>query len=196
MSSTQNIRRFQANPVEVAIFSVVALIFGNSVYNLFYGPQEFNPLALSQMHANPISEGRSPSSTILLNQTVNISCEKPIEEFTHASKIRLIGALCGAEKPENAGSEGGLENRKPPRLVITNMTNQFSAQVFADVVSGKFSTDYIPLNTGKNTIHLEFSYANGKPVSQDIVVNKNSPIPSAVESASTAPAPAAAIPPI
>jgi hypothetical protein len=121
------------------------------------------------MHANPISEGRSPSSTTFLNQTLNIDCKKlatgTSEELTSASKIRLVGALCGLQEP-------GIEAARRPRILVTNLANQFSATVFADKSSDKFSTDYIPLNTGKNTLHLEFNYNQGQTVSLEINVNK------------------------
>jgi hypothetical protein len=41
------------------------------------------------------------------------------------------------------------------------------------VFAGKFTTDYIPLTPGKNPIHLEFSYMDGKTFKQDYAINKN-----------------------
>ncbi|MGZ3707368.1 MAG: hypothetical protein ACXWPM_00700, partial [Bdellovibrionota bacterium] len=59
--NVSKVRRFKTNPVEIVIFSVVSLIFINSLYNLFYDHQGFHPAALSPMAANPTSEGRAPA---------------------------------------------------------------------------------------------------------------------------------------
>jgi hypothetical protein len=172
MSSTQNLGRFRANPVEVTIFLAATLILTNSVYELFYSPHEFHPLALATMHANPVSEGRSPSSTTVLNQTLNLDCKTLLagtsEEITKASKVRLVGHFCTSQD----AIHDNHETDKQPKLLVTNLANQFSATVFLDTTTDQFSTDYIPLNFGKNTLHLEFNESNGKPFSVEITANR------------------------
>ncbi|MGZ3689470.1 MAG: hypothetical protein ACXVBW_14305, partial [Bdellovibrionota bacterium] len=140
------VRRFKTNPVEIVIFSVVSLIFINSLYNLFYDHQGFHPAALSPMAANPTSEGRAPASVVQKSfKSVDLSCESNPEQDTTATKVRLAGPLCEID--------AALDAAKLLRTTIINTANQFNATVFPDVSTGKFSTDYIPLNTGKNPIH-------------------------------------------
>lgn len=160
--STPQIKRFRVNPVELAIFLIVSLIFGNSVYNLFYDRQGFRPTALAPMEANPISEGRAPAS-VKTSQTflnLEIKCGAPAEENTAATKVRLTGPLCGAVADE----------QKLVKTQISNDANKFNATVFPH--SGRFSTDYIPLNAGKNPIRMEFTFQGGRSFSQDLVINK------------------------
>jgi hypothetical protein len=164
-----HVKRFRTNPVELAIFSVITLIFFNSVYNLFYDQQGFRPAALKPMAATPISEGRSPASASVPQAFVNVGvrCDANADKDTTATKVRLTGMLCG---------EGRAPASDATTLVkaqVTNTANKFAATVFTDVNSGKFSTDYIPLNLGKNPIRIEFSYRGGKVVTQDFNVVKN-----------------------
>jgi hypothetical protein len=165
MGAPQHIRRFRVNPVEVAIFSVVTLIFLNSVYNLFYDRQGFHPAALAPMAAVPVSEGRAPASVNQAFANLEVKCGVNTDQDTQAAKVRLTGTLCGA----SAGTDGS----KLLKTQIVNNANRFNATVFTDLSAGKFSTDYIPLNTGKNPIHLEFTFQGGKLVSHDVTVNKN-----------------------
>jgi hypothetical protein len=164
-----HIRRFRTNPVELAIFSVVTLIFVNSLYNLFYDRANFKPTALAPMAANPISESnpRSPASTASVSAqaflNVDVRCEAPQDQDTNASKVRLTGPLCGA---------GAVDGKDLLKAQVVNNANKFNATVFTDLNAGKFSTDYIPLNTGKNPIKLEFSYRGGRVVTQELSVVK------------------------
>ena len=56
---------------------------------------------------------------------------------------------------------------------MVNSANKYSATVFTDVSSQKFSTDYIPLVSGRNAIHVEFSYQGGKTFSRDLALERN-----------------------
>ena len=160
-------RRFKVNPVEVAIFSVILLVFANSVYSLIYDQPGFKPNALSAVAANPLGDaGRAPafSSQAFLNY--DLKCEDSSESGTNASKVRISGPLCGMPS-------GTAESVQLLHTQIVNGTNRFNATVFTDLNTGKFSTDYIPLAAGRNTIHVEFSFSGGKSISKDIVVTKN-----------------------
>lgn len=158
------VRKFRTNPVEMAVFSVVTLIFANSVYNLFYDQQNFRPAALTPMAANPISEGRAPASVTQAFASVEVTCGDAMNsQKTAASKVRLSGALCGV-MPGDTG--------KLVKTVVVNNANQVNATVFTDPNSAKFSTDYIPLNSGQNSIHLEFSYRDGTTYRQNLNFEK------------------------
>ncbi len=163
MSQIHTIRRFRINPVEVVIFLMISTIFIHSLYKLFYNYDAFNPIALVPLNSNPISEGRSLASVTPVLLNVDIPCDKPVTITSQASRVRLHGQLCGVNPNEGAS--------KLAKMTIINSANQFNATVFTDVYNEKFSTDYIPLNTGINSIQLNFSYLDKKPVSQEIILN-------------------------
>lgn len=159
------LKHFRTNPVELAIFLAVTGIFANSVYRLFYDSGSFQATALTRMAANPVSEGRSLASTRQSFLNVDLRCDAMGEQDTGANKIRLTGPLCG--------TDAAIDASKLVKAVVFNSANKFNATVFTDTTAGKFSTDYIPLNTGRNPIHVEFSYRGGKIVSQELVLNRN-----------------------
>ena len=166
--SAEPARRFRINPIEVAIFTVIAAIFVKSAYSLFYQADGFQPVALTPMTANPISEGRAPASANKVQfSEVELNCNPALlqEQEITAAKIRLVGSFCG----DKIGAEG----KNLSKTSVVNQSNKAIATVFTDVNAGKFSTDYIPLNTGRNLIHVEFSYADGKVIAKDVAVNKN-----------------------
>jgi hypothetical protein len=165
-SAPANVKRFRTNPVEVAIFSVITLVFFNSVYHLFYDQGGFKPAALAPMAANPISEGNSQAPATQPFVNVDVRCDANADQDTTAAKVRLVGALCDSGR--NPASVGQLA-----KVTVINTANRFTATVFTDVNAGKYSTDYIPLNLGKNPIHLEFTYRDGKTVDQQVNVIKN-----------------------
>jgi hypothetical protein len=165
MEHSQNIRRFRANPVEVAIFSIVTLVFANSVYNLFYDRDTFHPKTLTPMEANPLSEGKrtlaSAASANLFN--LDVPCDHSLSKEIQSDRVRLLGTFCD-------------KTLQPGRLLksqIVNNTNHFNATVFTDTESGKYSTDYIPLEPGENGVHLEFSFLDGKSFSQEINISRH-----------------------
>lgn len=161
----QETRKYKVNPVEIVILMTLAAVFCNSVYNLFYENQGFHPAALKPMAANPISEGRQPASVSSSFQNEETDCEpNSVEKSTQAAKIRLSGPLCGADTITPAG--------QLLHATVLNETNKFSATVFTDTNAAKFSTDYIPLSTGKNEIKMEFAYRGGKVIVHDIAVSK------------------------
>ncbi len=163
MKGSAKNRRFRINPVEVVIFSAVFLILCNSVYSLFNERNGFQPAMLSPMAANPVSETRAPASTSQSFLNVDFNCQTQKEMTTSAPRIRLTGPLCGSS--DSTGTQ-------LIKTVIHNDANKFTATVFTDVNSGRFSTDYIPLNSEKNPIRVEFLYKGGKTVTNDFVVTR------------------------
>jgi hypothetical protein len=157
-------RHFRINPVELGIFSLVTIVFLNSVYNLFYDRHGFQPSALPAMTANPLTEGRVPAAVTPLFLNLGIKCEANSDQETTATKLRLNGPLCSAP---------GGEPAKLLKVQARNNANQANATIFMDMTSGQFSTDYIPLNSGKNPIHLEYVFQGGKVLVHDFNVVKN-----------------------
>lgn len=160
----QTVRRFRSNPIEVLIFFVVGVVFLNSLYNLIYDQPGFHFAALSPMSANPISERRSPASLAPTNlTTLEVPCDPNSDQNTSSNKVRLIGKICTALTEHTV--------RTLFKSEITNTSNQFAATVFAG--PEKFSTDYIPLSPGKNSIHMVFSYQDGTVSSRDVLIIKD-----------------------
>jgi hypothetical protein len=169
VANDREVRRYKINPVEMIILATISGVFLNSIYHLFYDPNGFQPAALKNMAANPVSEGRSPASISSgAFQSTEINCSGNAELTTSASKIRLLGPICGGTEAGNAT----VSTDPLVRTVVMNETNKFSATVFTDGNLGKFSTDYIPLNPGKNQLKVEFAYKSGKTVTQDLAFSK------------------------
>ena len=175
MSQAQRVRRFRANPVEVAIFSIVTLVFTHSVYSLFYDTQSFYPgsfMSRSYASAPPSRDIASASASLSAltgaasQLELDFKCEGSVTQETGASKVRISGPLCGMNETSTAG--------RLVRATIENKKNQFQATVFTDIYHGKFSTDYIPIETGDNQIKLEFRYFDGSSSVAEVTLKKTS----------------------
>ena len=169
MNATQHITRFRTNPVEILIFLIISGIFGNSLYELLYIHDGFHPAALSPMTSNPISEGRNiastaPAASALSLSTMDLSCDEQITKDTVSEKMRLTGTLCG----ETLDSESNSSQK----ITVTNQTNRFSATVFTGSSSLKYSTDYIPLESGINKIQIEIFHANASAHKQSVEITR------------------------
>src|SRR4051812_4439821 len=104
MSSHQKVRRFRANPVEVAIFSVITLVFFHSVYSLFYETPVDYPAIFSNSVASTAVKGRSPASVPSSSSlmALNVQCDNPADaQDITASKVRITGFLCGMSDPDS-----------------------------------------------------------------------------------------------
>lgn len=166
----------RVSPIEVLIFGAFTFAFLNSLYHLFYDRQGFNPAALQPMAQAPTTErgpggeagGRAPASLSGGLQNLDVDCAAQMAKTVSASKIRLSGAFCsvGGAKRESHGG-GDLAE-----ITVYNEANKFTATVFSDTSSAKFSTDYIPLNAGKNPLKVEYVYRKGEPLKQDVLVTR------------------------
>jgi hypothetical protein len=165
MTPATSTRRFRTNPVEIAILGVITLVFANSVYRLIDDRESFNPVALTPMKANPVSSGRSPASVSQSFISVELGCGNTTADHqTAATKMRITGPLCGTQHHDGA--------QKLTKTKVINNANSFNATVFTDVNVDKFSTDYIPLNTGQNQIQITFAYMDGSSISREIIVTR------------------------
>lgn len=162
------IHRFRINPVEILIFVAVLGLFGKSVYSLIYSTPEViqTPIQADIPAANPLTEGRSPASVSQAFSLYDFKCDQAQEQAVLASKIRLSGPICGM----NSRDDSALLSKS----LIQNSANKFNATVFTDLNAARFSTDYIPLNLGKNPIQVEFIYRDGRVVSQKLMLIKES----------------------
>ena len=170
MAQQKNSSRFQVNPVEIAIFSLVSLIFCKSVYDLFQDRANFKMAALAPIASQPTAALRNPASVAPDFLNMDLNCENTVDQETVAGKLRLTGNLCGK------GDQVATKTSSPLiKTQISNNANRFAATVFTDMTTGKFSTDYIPLIPGKNTIMVEFTWQDDKFVQQFTIINKETP---------------------
>ncbi len=148
MNGSKEVRRYRINPVEIAIFSIVSLIFINSVYNLFTDKTTFSEIAEQ-------SQARQPASVVKTPQNIEISCDKLISQGVDSDRVRIAGLLCGS-------------GEKLLKTQILNTTNHYTASVFIEENAGKYQTDFIPLMPGLNKIKIEFNYSGNQSFGQEI----------------------------
>ncbi len=165
-------KHFRFNPVELAIFTGISLVLTHQLYSLFYdGYGSSTASRLAQLPTVAWDKGADASGQAVapLFLSYELKCDQTVEERTTAGKFRLAGAICGK-------AEAG--DRKPASATglvdvqVMNLANKFTATVFTDGVAAKFSTDYVPLNLGKNPIRIEFRYSNGDTVTKNFMVEK------------------------
>lgn len=175
-------KRNRLRSIEVGIFTVVSLVFLNSVYHLFTDGrfltnQSPRPLVASSQTSNNEARGPKPASVAEhASQTTKqsqelipyeIGCLSEGESFeTAAAKVRVTGPFCGSASRELASDRIESQVAKgvtPYQLKIHNQTNNYAATVLNDLQSGTFSTDFIPLERGTNKVSMEFFYRNKKP---------------------------------
>lgn len=177
------------NPVEGLVLAAVMGGFAYSVIGLFHERETFTALINSEefngsglAKTNDASGGRNPASSRLVTgvedgaardpaaiQTTggalrqfDFRCDMNGEQSIEAGKVRLSGPFCNGN--------GTVSTDSPVKTAILNEANQFSATVFMDASTGRFSTDYIPLTTGSNPIAIEFKYASGASVKKAITI--------------------------
>lgn len=157
------------NPVELFIFCIVALLFLNSVYRLFFGWESLDaaPKALNEApKSTPATEAVSPQAA---TSPLEITCNTPLHLETPHAKIRIVGPLCENEDAAPKTTRK-LAQAKASDAEITNHTNQFKASVFTYTEANKFSTDYIPLANGNNEIRITYKLTTGANYQQRVVV--------------------------
>lgn len=162
-------KRFRVNPIEVAIFAVIGLIFVKSGYSLLYAHEGLEPVALTATAQDPLApiDGRTPAAQANAKtfSEVKIGCEPTTNDpEVTAKKIRLIGNLCGEAQPSTP--------QDVKKISVVNTSAKVAATVFTDPANQKFSTDYISLNPGKNTIYVEYEFKDGKTFAREYNVTK------------------------
>jgi hypothetical protein len=209
-------KRFRINPVEIAVFAVVGLIFVKSGYNLVYSHEGFEAAALTATAQDPIrTKDRNLASVAPVAQSnfseVKIGCDpSAVTASVTSNKIRLIGSVCKpvemtsdqkeakADKTSDENSEAAGDGTSPPTrplaapqsqpgvaaatpeaaesvktISVVNTSARVSATVFPDFHNERFSTDYISLAPGVNTIHVQYEFKDGQTLGQEFSVTKN-----------------------
>jgi hypothetical protein len=116
---------------------------------------------MTPMIANPISEERAPASALL--ERIETSCGASIEKMTSANRVLITGPICGDPGPEGVNLK---------RTSAINATKGVTATVITDLQPNRYTTD-VPLAMGRNSIRLEFSYADGKTETFDVNITRN-----------------------
>jgi hypothetical protein len=171
--------------VECSIFATVLAGFTYSLVGLFQEPAAFTALiqesektpklAGAALPSDMSSDtppatgeaGRSPAAIAQPGDAMrafDYHCDLTGEQLIVAGKVRITGPFCRGLGQSSSGT--------PLKTTLVNEANQFSATVFTDASTGRFSTDYVPLNVGSNPIQLEFHYANGGAVKKSFVLLK------------------------
>lgn len=171
-------RRFRANPIEVAIFSVIMLVFTHSVYSLFYDNQALYTADIAH-HYRQIASARTASTAT--NRTpssaegtshhvidLDFKCQTQMNFQTTASKVRIVGPICSPDS--DSVEDSSTSSQKWSNAVVKNQRNSFQATLFPDFTHGKFSTDYIPLEEGENKLKLEFTYPNESTIQSELTL--------------------------
>jgi hypothetical protein len=213
-------KRFRINPVEIAVFAVVGLIFAKSGYNLVYSHEATETRALTSTAQDPIrTSERNPAALAPLAQSsfseVKIGCDpSQVSASVTSNKIRLIGSVCkpvenapgnkqegtktATASSKNDDNDETNDGTSPPThplaapqsqpgvaaatpesaesvktISVVNTSARVSATVFPDYSNERFSTDYISLAPGKNTIHVQYEFKNGETLGQEFSVTKN-----------------------
>ena len=178
-------KRFRVNPIEIAIFSVISLIFVKSGYSLLYARQGFEPEVLTVSAQDPLGTAGSPISNLNGRMPASVGPSAPVAKTfselkigcepdqrtadVSANKIRLIGNLCSGASV-GAPDESAQDVKK---VNVVNTSAKVAATVFPDYSNLRFSTDYIALAQGTNLITVEYEFKDGKVLGRQFSVNKN-----------------------
>jgi hypothetical protein len=175
-------RRFRVNPIEVAIFAVISLIFVKSSYSLLYARETLEPTVLTAQAEDPLkqepvkADGRTPASVIPISaprtfSEVTIGCEPgAISPNVNSTKIRLVGNLC-AGKVDGAAHDELIQDVQ--KISVVNTSAKVTATVFPDYPNRKFSTDYMTLSQGANLIYVQYEFKDGKTMAREFSIMKN-----------------------
>lgn len=159
--------------METGIFTVVSLIFLNSVYNLFtdgkiMGEKERQPMvALASRNIDVRQPASTTEAAVSGFVPYETKCPLTNEVFeTTGTKVRITGPYCDAASRRVASLQA-IDTR------IENVSSRYIATVFNDRSSHRFSTDFIPLESGVNKILIQFLPKGGKAhASQLTIVRK------------------------
>lgn len=171
MGQTPSQKRFRINPIEMGIFAIVGALFLNSVYNLFYESPAFQTEASRGLWSKtteraPASSKRGETASSSLMGQITVPCQAPGQTQaiqipnTNAMRVRLLVQLCESDVVKQA------------EVKNLTLTRPFEATVFADKSQDSFSTDYIPLEVGRNEISVHVTLASGKVTDRKLEVTR------------------------
>lgn len=147
------------SPIEIAIFTAVLGLFAFSSYRFIHESPTLPEGLQSEDTPRQPSSIHEPNQNTSAFYSLKIDCTSPdLVQDTQASKLRLMGHFC------NTSAVGTSTESKPltTKAYVVNQTTRYTATVFVDNNSGKYSTDYIPLQSGLNEIKVQVVDGAGK----------------------------------
>jgi hypothetical protein len=150
--------------LELAIFLTFTFLFLHSIHGWLYVP------APETGHVGQWES--SPQASPEGSDTFSLDCSAKGRAIRTASqKIRIIGKACGAvvRSPASASKESTANQN----VSVINETTQYSATVFWDDAGIEYSTDFIPLHPGKNTIRIEVPSRKAKIRTEVLEVDRS-----------------------
>lgn len=153
-------RRFRVNPLELLLFLGMIGVTSRSAYLMFSEIPNYDAfLHADRAPASAVDEA-SPARRKLTGHLF-LDCTPSVEpKYVEAEQVRVHGDLCGSRVER--GSTGPAAT--PQKVSVLNRTNQQEAIVFIDKGRSEYSTEFLPLDPGKNAIQIKIEYQNGKVV--------------------------------
>ena len=147
------------------VFSAYRVFSPNIVYTEQISTKD-RPSAFG-LSTNSKSELRTPSSIekeVIQNsyEPLNISCTDKNTFETKNSRIRLVGTLCKFE----------TKNKFPIKAHAKNLSMKYDATVFNSTKTNDFSTDFVPLGYGANSIVIDFADAEDFHQKVNVVITR------------------------
>ncbi len=178
MSPSGPVKPQRISPLELAIFLLVLGVFSHSSYQLFTDFRSVKTQVLTLNSSSPGSGTRtaaSPSTDGADRTTASAStgsndfsqfelnCDsvQPLKAAPGTTRFRLTGGFCGT---------AGEQAAAPKEVAVRNTTNRIPASVYIDSTHSRFTTDFVPLNPGENTVEVDFKYPGRSDVNKRITV--------------------------
>jgi len=153
------------------LFFVIALgtLTTYSAYDLFFAEEHFIFTMAGRSPAGFMEPERDPAAVTPAFLPLTLTCAKNSDVRTKAQKTRLTLTLCRPEGPEGNNLVPNKDGMVPTKTSVINQTNSRDpATIFVD--KGNISTAFINLNNGPNVLHIEYSYADGASVTQEVTI--------------------------
>lgn len=170
MTQKANESRYRTNPVELVIFFGITTLFSFSLYNLLYDKDQLQiadvRIEKPTLASSESATDRAPASAPSLFP-ITLDCGKAADQKTQARSARLTLPLC---RLEGGKMVKGGDVKLVLSASVVNTVNNDSPTVFID--ANPLTTGPIALNSGKNSIHVEYSYRDGQKITYDFVITR------------------------
>lgn len=173
MIARKTANSFKINPVELVIFAAISGIFCHSAYRLLSDGNGFRWDALRPVAENltTATSNRAPASIAPVTpilETIVVRCDDSDPTTTSADKVRLQFPDCAASATSaTALSETAANDHL---ISVTNLKNAISATVIPEHDKKTFSTEYLSLEMGENTVQIKTQTPDGKATDREVMI--------------------------